>query len=170
MRRFLFICLIFLTSRVSAQEVSEIRRQYTESVKDEVKCKALYERLFADKTIKDPVILGYKGAVAMVMAKYVSSPLSKLSYFKEGKEILEAALKKAPQNLELHFIRFGIQENLPSILMYNENLVEDKKFIIQHLEEVDRPRFKQSIIAFLLKSENVTEAEKAELRKLEGKN
>ena len=169
MRIFLIFCMFIVSVSLSAQEVSDIRRLYTESVRDEAKCKALYEKLFADKNIKDPVVLGYKGAVAMVMAKYVSSPLSKLSYFKEGKELLESAIKKAPQNLELHFIRFGIQENLPSILMYNENLNEDKKFILQHLEEVDRPKFKQSIIAFLLKSENVTESEKAELRKLEAK-
>ncbi len=169
MRCFLLLFLFHFPLLIWSQDVSEIRKQYTESVKDETKCKALYDRLFDQKNTSDPLVLGYKGAVSMVMAKYVGSPLSKLSYFKEGKELLENALKKAPQNLELHFVRFGIQENLPSILMYNENLKEDKNFIINHLEEVDRPKFKQSIIAFLLKSENVSEAEKVELRKLEGK-
>ena len=169
MRSFLLLVLFQFPLLSWSQEVSDIRKQYTESVKDETKCKSLYDRLFAQKSITDPVVLGYKGAVSMVMAKYVGSPLSKLSYFKEGKELLENALKKAPQNLELHFVRFGIQENLPSILMYNENLREDKDFIIKHLEEVDRPKFKQSIIAFLLKSEHVSEVEKGELKKLEGK-
>lgn len=169
MRRFLLLLFFQFPLLSWSQDVSDIRKQYTESVKDETKCKALYERLFAQKSITDPIVLGYKGAVSMVMAKYVGSPLSKLSYFKEGKELLENALKKAPQNLELHFVRFGIQENLPSILMYNENLKEDKDFIIKHLEEVDRPKFKQSIIAFLLKSEHVSEVEKGELKKLEGK-
>lgn len=169
MRSFLLLLLFQFPLLSWSQDVSDIRKQYTESVKDETKCKALYERLFAQKNITDPIVLGYKGAVSMVMAKYVGSPLSKLSYFKEGKELLESALKKAPQNLELHFVRFGIQENLPSILMYNENLKEDKDFIIKHLEEVDRPKFKQSIIAFLLKSEHVSEVEKGELKKMEGK-
>jgi hypothetical protein len=169
MKSFLLLFLFHFPLLIWSQDVSEIRKLYTESIKDEAKCKALYDRLFAQKNIDDPRVLGYQGAISMVMAKYDGNPLSKLSYFKKGKDLLENALKKAPQNLELHFVRFGIQENLPSILMYNENLYDDKNFVIKHLEEVNQPKFKQSIIAFLLKSENVSEAEKVELRKLEGK-
>ena len=168
--KIIFIALLsVLPIYTHAQDILEIRKQYTESLQDEGRCRALYKRLMTQKINNNPVLLGYKGAVAMVMAKFTGNPLSKLSYFKEGKEILENVIKKAPQELELHFIRFGIQENLPAILMYNENLKEDKLFIISHLNEVERPQFKQSILSFLLRSSHVSEEEKSELSKLVSK-
>jgi len=158
--------LPFLTN---AQDIIEIRKQYLESVEDESKCNALYNRLMIQKNNRNQIFLGYKGAVAILMAKFVGNPFTKLSYFKEGKAILENAIEKAPQEIELHFLRFGIQENLPAILRYNENMKEDKSFMIQHLQEVDSPQFRQVIISILLKSSHVSEEEKSRLRNLNSK-
>ena len=161
---FLFLAL-FSCFPVYSQDATEIRKLYVEGVKDEQKCKQLYDKLFSKNDISDPLILGYKGAVSMIMAKYTSSPMSKLNYFSAGKELVEKAVKLAPENTELRFTRFTLQENLPSFLMYSSNLDEDKKHILKHINSIEKIHLKQAIVTFLLKSKNCSTAEKATLEK-----
>ena len=66
----------------------------------------------------------------MKKSSYVKGAAKKLSVFKEGRELLEQAIKRYPKNAEFRFIRLTIQENAPKILRYNKNTTEDKKAIV----------------------------------------
>ncbi len=56
-------------------------------------------------------------------------------YFKKGKRHLESAVSKAPENLEIRFLRYTCQVEMPHFLGYNKNITEDKKFILEHYKE-----------------------------------
>ena len=69
----------------------------------------------------------YTGALQMKKAGILKSGKEKLTLFKKGKLLLEAAIKKEPQNAEYHFLRLIIQENCPAILNYHDQINEDAK-------------------------------------------
>lgn len=84
-------------------------------------------KFFASSKIQEKE--AYIGALLMKKASLVSSLIEKLSLFKRGRVLLEDAISKEKQNAEYRFLRIMIQENCPSILMYNKNIEEDKKLI-----------------------------------------
>jgi hypothetical protein len=71
----------------------------------------------------------YLGAILMKQAAFKFLPNKKLSYFLEGKNLLEKAISKYPKNTELRLIRLMIQENAPKFLGYYEESYSDAKYI-----------------------------------------
>ena len=49
----------------------------------------------------------------MILAKFGGG---RIALLKEGKPLLENALKQQPQNAELHLIRLSVQEYLPKVV------------------------------------------------------
>ncbi|MGS0747037.1 hypothetical protein [Halpernia sp. GG3] len=82
-----------------------------------------------------PVYEAYVGIGNLFMAKHAGNPFSKLSYFNKGKKYLDSAILKSPDNLEIRFLRYTTQIEMPHFLGYNKNLNEDKKFILEHYQE-----------------------------------
>lgn len=73
----------------------------------------------------------YKGGLTMKKSDYLKSAAKKIETFKAGHKLLEAAIKKDPNNAEYRFIRLTIQEHAPKILKYNKNIEEDKVLILK---------------------------------------
>ena len=74
-------------------------------------------------------IKAYVISLEMKQAEYKLSPFLKLSIFKNGKKELEELILMYPENVDLRYIRLVIQENVPSILNYKANIIEDKIFL-----------------------------------------
>ena len=75
-----------------------------------------------------PIKRAYKGASIMMYAKYSVKNVREL--LKEGKEWVEEALNKEPENIEIRLVRLSLQEHLPKIVPYHKNIDEDKKVIL----------------------------------------
>ena len=75
-----------------------------------------------------PIKRAYKGASIMMYAKYSVKNVREL--LKEGKEWVEEALNKEPENIEIRLVRLSLQEHLPKIVPYHKNKDEDKKVIL----------------------------------------
>lgn len=115
-------------------EAQNSRTEYTDlmlkSEKSELATKQFLAKAKHDfQETKSPVYESYIGVGNFFMAKHAINPFSKMSYFKKGKKYLESAVAKAPNNLEIRFMRYTCQVEMPSFLGYNKNIVEDKKFI-----------------------------------------
>ncbi|MEO6720100.1 MAG: hypothetical protein ABIN67_07025 [Ferruginibacter sp.] len=76
-----------------------------------------------------PAKEAYEGALLMKKAGLLSKAKEKLKLFKSGREKLEAAIKKDPDNYEYRFLRLIIQENVPKIVRYKSNIKEDGALI-----------------------------------------
>jgi len=124
----LFFALVFvLFTSHSISQIQEIRQLYVKAVEDKAVVELLLEKF--EKLESSDLKLGYTGAVKMLMAKHVFSPFKKLSYFNEGKKMLDQSIINNPNNPELRYLRYGIQKHTPRFLNYNKNLEEDKKFL-----------------------------------------
>lgn len=117
-----------------------------------------------DHTAK-PIYLCYIGVSEMMGAKYVVSPIAKLNRFKKGKMMIEKAVEKAPEDLEIRFLRFSVQTNLPSFLGYDSDIHTDKKVLLEKLDEVTDKGLKNNIFKYLSSSKYCTAEEKKMLMK-----
>ena len=85
----------------------------------------------------------------MIMAKHVFNPFSKLSYFNKGKLILEKAIQAEGKNVELRFLRYSIQTNVPAFLGYKSNLKNDYNFLKQAIPGIKDSVLKKIITSYL---------------------
>ena len=143
--------------------VQEVRQLYDRSVADESACRKLTGMLKPYTAENNPLLAGYRACATMVMAKHVFSPVAKYSYFKEGRSLLEKAISKAPSGIELRFLRFTVQTNLPWFLNYNDEISTDKKFLLRSLPGVTDLALKQKMIRYFNSSAELSKEEKKQL-------
>ena len=89
---------------------------------------------------KSSTAQGYFGVATMMQAKVYSNPFTKLSYFNQGKKILEDAIVSAPDNMELRFLRYAVQVKVPAILFYTQWIEQDRTaldiYVTKHDDEL----------------------------------
>ncbi|WGQ10868.1 hypothetical protein QG516_04270 [Pedobacter gandavensis] len=160
---FLMFMLLFSNIHAAEPEIQEIKQLFQASAKSKSAANQLL-KLLADVTeSSSPLLISYKGAAEMMQAKYAWSPVAKVKRFNTGKRLIETAVKKAPDHLEIRFLRFAIQTNLPAFLNYNDEIQNDKKFVLTHLKTTKDKTLKQNIVKYLSTSKYCTAEEKKAL-------
>jgi hypothetical protein len=148
------------TGTAAGPGIGEIRQLYERSVDDEKASEKLIAMLAPYNESNNPVYAGYKAGATMIMAKHVFNPFSKFSYFKKGKAMLEKAIAKSNSDVELRFLRFTIQTNLPRFLDYHGHISADKAFIIKAFPKLTDAGLRQRITDYVKTSGDLTGAEK----------
>jgi hypothetical protein len=156
--------IYWLPATPKEPSIKEVRVMYEKAATDKISCKKLINLLqpFGEKN--NPLLLGYKGGATMMMAQYVQNPFTKLSYFKSGKDMLQKAIEVDERNVELRFLRFTVQSNVPAFLGYRNKIAEDKTFLLNSLSVKRDPFLEKLILTFLRNSEILSEKEKQELK------
>lgn len=151
MRMITFLLILFahLTSVASEPNIKSIRLKFHNSTSSEEVCKDLIKQLEPYNERNSPLLLGYKGGATMIMAKHSFNPFSKMSYFKNGKTILEKAIQADNNNVELRFLRYTIQTNVPSFLGYSSQIEKDQSFLKQSVSGLKDAELKKIITSYL---------------------
>lgn len=164
MNRLIFFFLIILSAQCFASTpIREVRLLYQTAINEEKSCKALLVFLSPYTEQNSPLLLGYKASATMLMAKYAINPFNKLSYFNEGKKMLERAIQMDENNVELRFLRFAVQNNAPSFLGYRNQITGDKAFLLKSVSELTDSGLKKLIISYLKTSHHLNDVEKQKL-------
>lgn len=149
----LMICLFLLAANLNSlasdPSVSDIRLKFHSATSSEKLCKELIKLLSPYNETNNPLLLGYRAGATMLMAKHVINPFSKLSHFKKGKTMLEKAIRADNNNVELRFLRYSIQTNVPSFLGYSGQLGKDELFLRKSLPAVKDQTLKKIISSYL---------------------
>ena len=166
MKKIFLLLAIFISIKCFALDPSviEIRALYRDAANHSSSCKKLILLLSSYNEKNNTLLAGYKAAATMVMAKHCFSPISKLSYFSKGKYLLEQSINADKNNIELRFLRFALQTNIPFFLGYKGAINSDKTFLINHYYKIEDSQLKHWLISFLKASENLTAAEKQSLK------
>lgn len=156
------IILFLLNASARAEEslLSQVRSLFLLSGKSESSCAKLNSMLEQFNETNNPVLGAYKASASMMMAGYVFNPVSKLSYFNKGKDLLEKCINSDSINIELHYLRFAMQAEAPSFLGYKDFISADKKFILEKVDSVKDNQLREMIVSYLIKSPLLTENEK----------
>lgn len=155
MFRVLILMMVLDSGAVAAQDalLSDIRQNIEGVFKTEEVCLRLHQE-FQSADISQSILLqGYKGGVLMGMARHHINPFKKMSFFGDGKKLIEGAISLEPENLELRFLRLTIQTNLPEFLGYSESKGIDKAFVLAGLEKVDNDMLKKRMHNFISAAE-----------------
>ena len=169
MKKIVTIALLFCCTASFANNaeinITQVRALYQKAVKDENSCRTLIGILTPYTERNNPLLSGYRASATMLMAKHLFSPFSKMSWFKKGRHLLEKSIEVDTQNIELRFLRFAAQTNIPSFLGYNGNIKSDKEFIINTYSKINDRNFKEFVFPVLNKSKYITPIEKQRLEK-----
>lgn len=157
MNWFIFFFSLLLVSNL---DVAEVRALYRKAVESEAEATSLYAKLQGVNENDDKVLVGYKGALTAITAKYEKEVKTKKERFKTGVSLIEYAVSQEPENVELRFIRLSIQQNSPKFLKYKKNISEDKALIFDNLENLENAKLKAHIEDYILYSKNFSEQEK----------
>ncbi len=118
-------------------DIDTIRKLYLSAYLSEDNCDRFRSNISNTEKNKNTILIqGYKGCFYFIKCKFTNNPLKKLKYFDKGRELLESAIKKAPESVELKFLRYSIQKNLPKFLLYYENIEKDLNFVRKNISNI----------------------------------
>ncbi|HRO45210.1 hypothetical protein [Agriterribacter sp.] len=95
----------------------------------------------------------FEGALMMKKAGLIKGASHKLKTFKAGREKLDSMIAANAGNAEFRFLRLMIQEKAPKILHYDQQLEEDRQYLVEHFRSV--PESVQKAILDYSKSSKV---------------
>jgi hypothetical protein len=152
---------------ISNPELVALRKQYELAEQSKQLYHQFIQALTIAKSLDAPIKKGYTGASLMIGASHEINPLTKLKYFNQGKEILEAAIVESQESIELHYLRFTIQEHSPALLGYKSKMKLDKVFLMSKmsadLKLEDDDLFSRITLNFL-NGTYLSEVEKSDLK------
>jgi len=163
--RLIFLLILTLPAAIHAQPVTlEKARALYFSMSTE-KCNSLkLAELFEKNKPGLPVLKAYNGAASAAAPECVTNPATKISWFRKGKTLLDDAAATDPSNYEIRFLRFATQDKAPGFLGYNDNLEEDKEYLISNLSKgrgiIKDDQVFRMMTGFLLKSKSLNQTEK----------
>lgn len=98
----------------------------------------------------------FSGAAMCSTAEYGLNPFSKLKKFNLGKEEIEEAIKKDPENAEIRFLRLCIQIECPGFLDYDSNIDEDAAAVWKSIKVNSWPgpsEYRENVLNYLTKKD-----------------
>lgn len=149
----IFVLILLFATSVSLfahPNLIELRDLFAKAAVDEDANNELYKATKSYSLKTFPVYYAYNAAAEMTLANHAVWPTTKLSYFNAGKVRLEEAVQYQPENVEIRYIRYCVQQGCPFFLGYTANLTEDKKFILANLDKTNwTSTFKEEVKKFL---------------------
>lgn len=161
MKVFGFILIFSLL--FSNSKLEDLRKQFPEIQSLEQTEKYLEEL----KNEEDETLQGYFAAMFFMKSKYVKFPLTKLKYFKKGKLLLDELISNNQNNIEIRYIRFLLQSEMPDFLGYNNNIEEDFLLITKQVKlSALKGSFKVKMLQNMLISKKITYQKELKLKQL----
>lgn len=132
----------------------ETRKKYFEAIGNERKIERLLKQL---QGIENPsaLLLAYRAACESMKAQFSWNPYTKLAQVNKSFDLFKEAIKEDSQNVEIRFLRFSVQHNVPDFLRKNREFEEDKDVLLENFEKTNfdeadsDTEFRQFIIGYL---------------------
>lgn len=148
----------------------EFKRTQTDSVKVSKLLSEIASKCSPEGASTPAIIKAYYGALKTLEAKFSPNLFRKSRSVREGLSWLDQARRDAPEDLEVHFVRFATHHQIPRFFASRERLREDMEFLCQNLSRKDYSIVdavtQQDMIRFLLASGRASRQQTEGLRSL----
>nr|WP_157536179.1 hypothetical protein [Mucilaginibacter sp. L294] len=143
-------------------DLHTIRKLLVTAINSSKTTDSLYRNLGSIKN-RTALVTGYIGTLQALKAKHTWNPYYKIKYLNDAEKTFKNAVTNDPSNIEIRFMRFSVEHNVPGFLGYTKNLEADRTEIIKqisrnHYASADAALVK-TIITFLIDSKRCTSAE-----------
>ncbi len=169
-RGFFVMMLLLVSQFVKADEpnLRHIRSLLVVCMNSSKTTDSLYKSLSVVKP-RAGVITAYLGTLSACKAKQSWNPYMKIKHLNNAEATYKTAISADPHNIEIRFLRFSVEHNVPGFLGFNKDLITDRDEIITQLDKknygtADRD-LTVAIIKFLLQSKRCTAAQTEGLNK-----
>lgn len=159
-----FLCLLILLAAIlqAKGQNTAIRKHLVTALKSSEVTDSLFKVLDAQKH-KNGLTTGYIATLQALKAVHSWNPYNKIKYLNRAERDYKQAVTLDPHNMEIRFMRFSVEHNVPGFLGYNKNLDDDRKTILQQLHKKNYTPADHdlvlTIIKFMLESKRCTPAE-----------
>jgi len=160
MKVFLFTTLVMFLRLINNTSDNKTAREYYLKASED-KDYADKLKTFTQTRINTPLMQAYNGVALAILAKHSWNPYTKLEHVKSGLKNINDAVNTQNNDLEIRFLRFSVEENIPSVVPFTSHIQEDKKFILKNWNKTHE--FYSTMSAYLKKSSQFTEEEKKKL-------
>jgi hypothetical protein len=159
----LFLVLSIFMISTNALIANEIRNSFLTVTT--IKEADYYIQLLEESNM--PEAPAYLAAMVLMKAKFAFFPFNKWRYFKKGSLLLDAAIHKNPKNLEMRYLRFLFQSQMPKFLGYHKNLKEDYELIMINIKNCSIPlNFKKTMLNKMLLVKRITPFQTNEIKNI----
>ncbi len=151
---YLVLSFVFFYSTISeaaAQSMtpSAIRKLYSAAIESASKTDDLHEQLVQFKPA-NAFVLAYLGATEGLKAKHVWNPYTKVAWVNKAAKNLAAAIKADPIDVEIRYLRFSMEHNLPPFLGHN-HLAEDLTSICKQISLAPNTELEPDLLRLIAK-------------------
>lgn len=146
---FVIFAASFLTAKGETNSTKTLRKLFHAAVLDDQLIPE-FTSYVAGIDHPSPLELAYQAAGEALKAQEEWNPVEKLLYLKRFQKKMRKAISQGTDEIEIRFLRFGIEYHIPSILGFSSNLREDKTMIIDSVAQIDRFEIDQYFTAYIL--------------------
>lgn len=151
---------------VTTPDLPTIRKLLVTALESKKTTDSLYKSLGEIKE-RSALINAYMGTLEALKAKHAWNPYNKFKYLNDCEKTFKGAVATDPHNIEIRFMRFSIEHNVPKFLGYTKNLVADRLEMVKQIDakyyaSADKALVK-TIIKFMLESKRCTPDEQKRL-------
>ncbi len=126
-------------------DIDSVRNLFLEAYISKSNCDQFGKKINELKHDQSILLKGYEGCYYFIKCKFTNNSMDKFFYFRKGKKILESSIKQKPDSIELRFLRYTIQKNLPRFLFYYNHIDKDLIFVINNINSIKDKKTQQYI-------------------------
>lgn len=152
--------VLFITTCFFSPDLSELRKNYPLANENKEVAEKMYSAISGISEVDKPILIAYKGGLSTILAKHSRGIGDKKRFFKEGVALLELAVEKDNDNIEIRCIRLGVQENSPKFLKYKDAIEADKQFILDNFSSETSPEIQAFVRGYVQLSDAFSDSEK----------
>jgi len=110
-----------------------------------------------------PVMKAYYAMSFALMAKHSWNPIRKFEYVKVSLKLLNESVEADTNDIESRFLRFCLEDNIPSFFPFKSHIEEDKAFILSKLNKSHS--FYPNMLSYMKQAYHISKTEKSVLPK-----
>lgn len=153
MRGLVLLIICWITFDAQAQDIARLRREFVAASASAAAAETFLQTTEKISAASKPLLVAYRGAALLIGGKYAKEISNKKKMAREGISLLESAVSKAPDHVEIRTLRLSIQENSPKVLKYKTKIAEDRAFVTRKFEELPEGDLKAFVGGYLKGSE-----------------
>jgi len=137
LRFLLFIITLCLTPRCISQynNIDELRSCF-KTIENIQEIEELIS--LSNNHTGDPVVFAYNCTGKLMLLDYSNNPFEKYRIFINQTTQLDSIIQTNPKNIEIRLLRYIIQHNCPSFLLYDNDMSNDIKMIERYFSQEDK--------------------------------
>ena len=148
--------------------IPNLRKKLMQAIDSKPTTDSLYQSLGLLQQ-RSGLLNGYMGTLEALKAKHAWNPYYKIKYLNSCENTFKGAIAQDPHNIEIRFMRFSVEHNVPGFLGYTKNLKTDKQEMIHQIELKNYGTADKelviAVIKFMLDSKQCTADENTFLNK-----